>query len=77
MTPEDIRRARNALGLTQAEMAQALGFETTNNPAARVSELERGASEISASRALLLEAYLGGFEPRGPIGKLLRSKRLW
>jgi DNA-binding transcriptional regulator YiaG len=57
--PDKIRNARNALGLTQAELAPLLGY----GDVARVSELERGARQPGGAVLRLLHAYLDGYRP--------------
>ena len=57
MTPTEIRQARLALGLTQLQLAEWLGYPDK----ARVSELERGIRQPGAAVVLLLRAYLDGY----------------
>jgi DNA-binding transcriptional regulator YiaG len=59
MTPHEIREARRKLGLTQAEMANWLGYGSKD----RVSEIERGTRRPSGAVVLLLRAYLDGYRP--------------
>lgn len=59
MTPAEIKQARQSLGLTQAQLAAALGY----GAAVRVSELERGARTASATTVRLLRAYIDGYRP--------------
>ena len=59
MTPTELREARQTLGLSQLQMANALGF----NRAASVSDMERGAKAITPTVALLVAAYLSGWRP--------------
>lgn len=60
MTPADIRAAREAFGLTQAQLAPLLGYAA----AIRISELERGHRTPGACAVLLLRAYLDGYRPK-------------
>ncbi len=57
MTPTEFKQARQSLGLTQAEMADWLGYGSNM----RISEIERGLREPGAAVVLLLEAYLSGW----------------
>ena len=58
-TPEEVRAARFALGLTQAQLAALLGY----GDVARVSELERGERRPGPAVERLLRAYLDGYRP--------------
>ena len=55
MTPAEVRAARLALGMTQKQLAVALGF---NPHRSRISEIEGGRKPLSKSKALLLEMML-------------------
>jgi DNA-binding XRE family transcriptional regulator len=57
--PEHFKMVREALGLTQAEMAKMLGYGSR----VRVAELEAGTRKPSASVVRLLQAYLNGYQP--------------
>ena len=57
MTPTEIRQARRALGLTQLQLAEWLGYPDKQ----RVSDLERGVRQPGAAVVLLLRAYLAGY----------------
>lgn len=59
MSPEEIRAARAALGLTQAELAAVMGYGNK----ARIAELERGARAASPAAARLIAAYVAGYRP--------------
>jgi transcriptional regulator with XRE-family HTH domain len=59
VTPAAIREARHTLGLTQAELARALGYGSVS----RVAELERGARVPGGCVVRLLQAYLDGYRP--------------
>lgn len=59
MTPDDIRAARRSLGLTQAQLADMLGYARSD----RVSEIERGIERPSVAVRRLLQAYLDGYRP--------------
>ena len=50
MSPSEIRNAREILGLTQAQLAEAMGY----GDKARVSELERGIRKLSRPAEKLL-----------------------
>lgn len=62
MTPDEVWRARQALGLTQAQLALMLGFSVAGNPSARISNAENG-TPLSAARVRLLQLYLAGSRP--------------
>lgn len=59
MTPADVTAARESLGLTQAQLAKAMGLR---GPAA-VSEWERGVRVPDGRSERLLRAYLDGYRP--------------
>tara|TARA_R100001086_G_scaffold184102_1_gene102798 strand:+ start:505 stop:720 length:216 start_codon:yes stop_codon:yes gene_type:complete len=59
MTPDEIRQARQSLGLTQSQMADMLGY----GAAPRITEIERGARCPSDSVVRLIHAYLDGYRP--------------
>ena len=59
MTPERVRSIREALNLTQSELACVMGY----SKAVRVSELERGARKPSPAAERLLNAYAAGYRP--------------
>ena len=59
MTPADVRAARKALGMTQVQLAVALGFGPHRS---RISEIETGRKPLSKSKALLLERMLNSDE---------------
>lgn len=63
MTPSEIRTAREALGLTQHQLAVMLGFEDNAHTRQNTSKLERGATTLDAARTRLLHAYLAGYRP--------------
>ena len=59
MTPENFRKARNALGLEQHELARQLGV-----PRSHVRRLERGwAKQVPAPTAKLMRAFQAGYRP--------------
>jgi DNA-binding transcriptional regulator YiaG len=58
MTPEEVRRARYKLGLTQAELAAVMGVRTMS-----VSDWERGTRIPSSQSVRLIQAYLSGYRP--------------
>jgi DNA-binding transcriptional regulator YiaG len=59
MTPEEIRKARRELGLSQSEMAAVMGLRG----APSVSEWERGIRIPSGHAVRLIRAYLDGYRP--------------
>ncbi|SCZ73350.1 Helix-turn-helix [Epibacterium ulvae] len=59
MTPDQVLSIREALDLTQAELASVMGY----GKAVRVSELERGARKPSPAAERLLKAYAAGYRP--------------
>jgi hypothetical protein len=63
MTPDQIRKARGQLGLTQAQMAEMLD---TDAQSVRRWEMQPEASthrSIPARAGRLINAYLGGYRP--------------
>jgi len=63
MTPDEIRAARKALGLTQHQMAVLLGFADQPHTKNNLSKLERGSKTLDPVRARLLRAYVDGYRP--------------
>jgi len=59
MVGDDIKTARLALGLTQAQLAAAMGYSGKS----RIAELESGARHPSAAAIRLLHAYGAGYRP--------------
>ena len=59
MTPDQVLSIREALDLTQAELASVMGY----GKAVRVSELERGGRKPSPAAERLLKAYAVGHRP--------------
>jgi DNA-binding transcriptional regulator YiaG len=58
MTPDDIREARQSLGLIAKQLAAVMGVRV-----ATIYEWESGRLNISAMGARLLRAYLDGYRP--------------
>lgn len=59
MTGDDIRRARGALGLTQAQLAAVMGYSGKS----RIAELEAGTRSPGPAAIRLLRAYGAGYRP--------------
>jgi transcriptional regulator with XRE-family HTH domain len=59
MTPEAFKEARLTLRLNQSQAAVLLGYGN----AVRISEIEAGRRNPSASVVRLLRAYLAGYRP--------------
>lgn len=59
MTPAQVRAAREALGLTQKQLAAVMGVRGN----ATVSEWEIGKRKIGPTAARLLAAYVDGYRP--------------
>ena len=55
MTAAEVRAARLALGMTQEQLAVALGFKPHRS---RISEIETGRKPLSKSKVLLLKQVL-------------------
>lgn len=68
MTPEQLARARERLGLTLSEMADMLGYEGEQRRQ-MIHKLEAGLREIRRPQTLLVEAYLSGYRPPNWPGK--------
>ena len=65
MSHDQIKRSRQMLGLTPAEIAPLLGYGAAN----RIYEIESGARNPSAAALRLLRAYLDGYRaPDWPKG---------
>ena len=61
----DFRAARLSLGLTQEQMAKAMGFKDKGT----VSRIERRERGLTGTAAILLQAYLDGRLECRPEGK--------
>lgn len=61
MIATQFRAIRTALGLTQAQLAEVLGYGHAN----RVSAFEIGTREVPHHVALLMIAYQSGYRPAG------------
>jgi len=59
MTPDQVRDARKALGLTQTQLARVMKLRGN----ASVSDWETGVRNIGPCYVLLLRAYLDGYRP--------------
>ena len=60
MTPAAFRAGRNALGLTQKQLAMLMGYGCKQ----RITEIERPGRDAVPFRAgRLMEAYLQGYRP--------------
>jgi DNA-binding transcriptional regulator YiaG len=59
MTPAEIRATREAVGLTQAQLAAVMGLRGQ----AAVSDWERGVKNPDGRSVRLLRAYLVGYRP--------------
>ena len=62
MTPHQLARARQSLGLTLEQMADMLGYEGAQ-ARSQVHHLETGRREIRPAQRRLVEAYLAGYRP--------------
>lgn len=59
MTPEELKAAREALGVSQAKLAPMLGMSRPMT----ISDWERGTKPIPETAALLIQALVAGFRP--------------
>lgn len=59
MTPAEFREARQALGLTQTQLARVLRYSTSKP----VSQIEAGRAAASAQVAALMRAFADGYRP--------------
>jgi transcriptional regulator with XRE-family HTH domain len=59
MTAQEFRDIRKQLGLSQAGLAQLLGYVRTPS----VSDLERGVTTITPTIERLMRAYEAGYRP--------------
>lgn len=62
MLPSDLRKARQRLGLSLAEMARMLGYEGSQIKAT-AHRLETGERPLREPQRRLIEAYLSGYRP--------------
>lgn len=62
MTPKQMARARERLGLTLEAMATMLGYQGTQRRQMQY-DLETGRREIREPQRRLVEAYLAGYRP--------------
>nr|WP_321456122.1 helix-turn-helix transcriptional regulator [uncultured Cohaesibacter sp.] len=63
MTGEDLKKAREALGLSQFGLGLMLGYKPTGNMRQQVSRMERGEKPVNNVHRRLIEAYLSGHRP--------------
>lgn len=62
MTPQQLARARQRLGLTLEQMASMLGYEGGQRRQMQY-DLETGRRAIREPQRRLVEAYLSGYRP--------------
>lgn len=62
MTPSQLARARERLGLTLEQMATLLGYQGAHRRQMQY-DLETGRREIREPQRRLVEAYLSGYKP--------------
>lgn len=62
MTPSQLARARERLGLTLEAMATLLGYQGTQRRQMQY-DLETGRRKIREPQRRLVEAYLAGYRP--------------
>ena len=62
MTPKQIARARQTLGLTLEQLATLLGYQGTQRRQMQY-DLETGRREIREPQRRLVEAYIAGYRP--------------
>lgn len=62
MTPHQLARARERLGLTLEQMATVLGYEGVQRRQMQY-DLETGRKRIREPQRRLVEAYLAGYRP--------------
>ncbi|MCR5876277.1 helix-turn-helix transcriptional regulator [Phenylobacterium sp. J426] len=63
-TGEHLRQAREAMGWSPADLAQALRF-AENHGASRILEMESGKRQLTGPVTVAVEALLRGFLPDG------------
>lgn len=74
MSPDDVRAARESLGLSQFQMADMLGYEGTQR-GQQVHDLETGKKPLRECQRRLILAYLEGYRPNDwPLGF---TSRVW
>lgn len=62
MTPNQLARARQRLGLNLEQMAAMLGYDGIQAKS-QAHHLETGRREIRPAQSRLVEAYLSGYRP--------------
>ena len=62
MTPQQLARARQRLGLTLEQMAIMLGYGGAQAKS-QVHHLETGRRDIRPAQRRLIEAYISGYRP--------------
>lgn len=62
MTPQQLARARERLGLTLEQLADMLGYDGEHRRH-MVHKLEQGVRPIREPQRRLIEAYLHGYRP--------------
>jgi ribosome-binding protein aMBF1 (putative translation factor) len=67
MAPDEIRKAREQLGLTQAQLGSMLELDDPDGREVRRMESDAGTSrhrQLPKRAARLIEAYLRGYRPK-------------
>jgi transcriptional regulator with XRE-family HTH domain len=62
MTPDDLARARERLGLTLEELATMLGYQGVQRRQ-MMWDLQSGRKPVREPQRRLVEAYLSGYRP--------------
>ena len=62
MTPPQLTRARQSLGLTLEQFARMLGYDGVQSRS-QVHNLETGRRTIRPAQRRLIDAYLSGYRP--------------
>lgn len=62
MTPDEVRQARETLGLTLEDLATMLGFEGVRRRQ-MMWDIENGRRDLRVPQERLIRAYLEGYRP--------------
>nr|WP_321482321.1 hypothetical protein [uncultured Cohaesibacter sp.] len=64
MTGEDLKNAREVLGLSQFELGLMFGYKPSGNMRQQISRMERGEKPVNNIHRRLIDAYLSGYRPK-------------
>ena len=73
MDGQDLKTARQTLGLSQHDMGLMLGYEDSKHLRGQIHKMESGDKPVRECQRRLVEAYLTGYRPADWPAKPTRS----